>query len=277
MRLTALFQLTLLGLVDGQKTISGGLITEVFAPCDKSSGCNQGQCCNFVLEQYEYSQDLCVLPNQQDQSGRGFYQDTENYPFPKYRWTCGSGSPYYYDDPYGVYQDPNYHDTHWLTGYTPYGPGQFGYGSLPVDLRNDDKWLAAWFLMMVFCISGVLWIGGLAVLIPSMLIYMVIELEESLIAFQYLTVGDYQGRYLTFNDWVAFPLRRTVVQMIINLMSLVILLIPGVSVIVMPFMGLWSVHNLLDYQNWNQVWFTFGLPFMRPSQYDYNLLMEYQY
>ena len=86
---TAFYLLGLAGSIQAQKTIEGGLITQEFAPCDFNNGCGyQSKCCRFYLEEYDYSQNLCVAPHQLDASGQGFYVDTKNYPFPKYTWTC---------------------------------------------------------------------------------------------------------------------------------------------------------------------------------------------
>ena len=89
--------------------------------------------------------------------------------------------------------------------------------------------------------------------------------------------GDYYGRYISFNDWMAFTVRRHIVTGVIELLSLVVLAIPGVSFVVMPMLGLLQVWNMLDFQNFQQVWWTLGLPFMYYQQYDYDLLMQYQY
>ena len=100
---------------------------------------------------------------------------------------------------------------------------------------------------------------------------------SSLRAFWVMLFGDYYGRYLSFNDWIVFTVRRTVVQQLTNVVSYFVMSIPGVSFILMPCLGLWSVWNLVDFQNWQQVWWTLGLPFMYYKQYDYDLLMQYQY
>ena len=98
-----------------------------------------------------------------------------------------------------------------------------------------------------------------------MIVFFGIEMIEGFYAVWIMLFGDYNRRYLAFVDWAAFVLRRFFVQGIIEMLSLFIMAIPGVGLFIMPLMGLWSVHNYLDYQNWNQVWWTLGLPFMSPE------------
>ena len=59
--------------------------------------------------------------------------------------------------------------------------------------------------------------------------------------------GDYFGRYLSFNDWVVFTVRRAVFKEIINAISYVVLFIPGISFLVMPMLGLLQVWNMVDF------------------------------
>ena len=59
--------------------------------------------------------------------------------------------------------------------------------------------------------------------------------------------GDYFGRYLSFNDWVVFTVRRAVFKEIINAISYIVLFIPGISFLVMPMLGLLQVWNMVDF------------------------------
>ena len=59
--------------------------------------------------------------------------------------------------------------------------------------------------------SGLFWVGGATILVPSMLTYTVIEAVDGGKAFWLMLLGDYRGRYLSFNDWMTFTVRRTVV------------------------------------------------------------------
>jgi len=132
--------------------------------------------------------------------------------------------------------------------------------------------------MMTFCLSGLLWVVGYAVFIPGMLTYLVLEEVDHAEAFWMMLVGDVKGQYLTFENFMSFNFRRSIVLMLTCMISAVFIMpIPGLSAILMPLMGLFAVWNLLDFQNIQQIWWTLGLPFMRPEQYDYNLLMQYQY
>ena len=132
--------------------------------------------------------------------------------------------------------------------YYENGPGQYGYGNYPLELRNDDNWGSAWYLLLTYCMSGLFWIFGATILVPGMLTYTVIEAVDGGKAFWLMLLGDYRGRYLSFNDWMTFTVRRTVVQHITNLVGLIFgLSIPGLSAIIMPVLGLFSLWNLLDF------------------------------
>ena len=41
----------------------------------------------------------------------------------------------------------------------------------------------------------------------------------------------------------------------------IMILIPGVSAFMMPLLGTWALNDYLDYQGWDQVGFTLGIPF----------------
>ena len=75
----------------------------------------------------------------------------------------------------------------------------------------DDNWGNAWWLMVTYCLSGFLWLGGFTVIVPNMLIYTVFEAVDGMEAFWMMMVGDAKGQYLSFENFLYFNVRRTVI------------------------------------------------------------------
>ena len=75
----------------------------------------------------------------------------------------------------------------------------------------DDNWGNAWYLMMVYCLSGLFWVFGSSILVPGMLIYTVVESVDGFEAFWMMILGDEEGKYLSFDNFINYNFRRTVV------------------------------------------------------------------
>lgn len=131
--------------------------------------------------------------------------------------------------------------------------------------------------MIVYTLCGAFGVLGWPLFAANMVLYTLMMAPADTRALWLLLFGDYYGRYLSFNDWIMFSIRRHTVERAIEFVSLFVMAIPGVGLVLMPLMGLLQVWNLVDFQNWQQVWWTLGLPFMYYQQYDYDLLMQYQY
>lgn len=66
---------------------------------------------------------------------------------------------------------------------------------------------------------------------------------------------------LLLNDFLNFPFRRFCVQSILITIGYVMLLVPGVSLISMPLLGILAIWDFLDYQSWEYVELTLSIPF----------------
>ena len=245
-----------LGATHAQNTISGGLITQEFKQCGINRGCQDAgaSCCSFYLEEYDYQQDFCVPASLRSADGSGIYQDTENYPFPKYSWQCrGPVNPTDIDGDgridYDPYYDPYYGqlDVYPYGRFFHYGDGQYGYGTYPIELRNDDNWGFAWYHMIVYTLCGAFGVLGWPIFAANMVLYTLMMTPADLKAFYLLLFGDYYGRYLAFNDWIVFSIRRHMVERAIEFVSFFVMLIPGGSLVLMPMLGLLQVWNLVDF------------------------------
>ena len=56
---------------------------------------------------------------------------------------------------------------------------------------------------------------------------------------------------LQFDEWLLYPIRRQMVESIIVTMGLFWLLVPFLNIFVLPLLGLWYVHDFLDYSGWD--------------------------
>lgn len=66
---------------------------------------------------------------------------------------------------------------------------------------------------------------------------------------------------LDFTEWVRYPLRRYFVQNYITFLGYVIMPFPGLSAVIMPFLGVWAISDFLDYKGYNQLGDTLSIPF----------------
>ena len=66
--------------------------------------------------------------------------------------------------------------------------------------------------MIVYFLSGALWVAGGPILATGMSIYAEMEIPSNFRALELLLFGDYYGRYLSFEDWLLFGVRRTIVM-----------------------------------------------------------------
>ena len=137
-----------------------------------------------------------------------------------------------------------------LNGTVP-GPYVF-----PKQLLNDENWGWTWTILLTYVISGGGWILGYLIFIPltyAIWVYMFIMLIYATILFLL--------EELLLNDFLNFPFRRFWVQTIIMMAGYILLMIPGVSLISLPLLGVLAIWDFLDYQSWEYVELTLSIPF----------------
>lgn len=66
---------------------------------------------------------------------------------------------------------------------------------------------------------------------------------------------------LSAQEWLFYPLRRWLIENFIITIGLIVLSVPGLSLIFMPLLGLWYAIDFLDYQGFDQLGKTLGIPF----------------
>ena len=158
----------------------------------------------------------------------GAYQDQVNYPFERYDWDCGM----------------NQHMTNWEEKNSMHYDAD-----VPAELINNNFWAWPWFVLLTFCLSGLLWIFGNLIYIPTAIVLSVYNFFEVLYATG-LLIFEYPRR-LQFGEWVMYPVRRCIVEGLILTIGFFWLLVPGFSVVALPILGFWYAHDFLDYAGWD--------------------------
>jgi hypothetical protein len=152
----------------------------------------------------------------------GLYQDQENYPYEQFTFDCGNKQ----------------RGSH-------YGAGIDSHLTVPDELINNDFWQWSWLILFTFLVSGGGWLVGYLVYTPMSGIltsynFMVVIYSTFIMLFEY-------PNRLDFGEYLLYPIRRWFIQNLIVLFGYFWLSIPGISVFVMPLLGLWYVSDFLDY------------------------------
>ena len=126
-------------------------------------------------------------------------------------------------------------------------------------MRNDDKWLWAWFILFTYLASGAGWLLGYIVYWPLTTLHSLLILGYVWYSLYVLLIDD--EIQLTFDDFLWYPVRRWMVQNIIIIFGYFIMPIFGLSAFGMPTLGVWALNDFVDYQGWDQLGETLFLPF----------------
>lgn len=132
-------------------------------------------------------------------------------------------------------------------------------GILPIELINNSFWQWAWFILFTFVTSGAGWFLGYVIYLPMTMLmsiynFAVVIYSTGLLLFE-------TPQRLSAQEWLFYPVRRWLIEGFIISSGFFWLAIPGVSIIVMPLLGLWYANDFLDYQGFDQLGRTLGIPF----------------
>jgi hypothetical protein len=93
-----------LSLIQAQTVvIQGGRIMNTFATCNSYSCSGYARCCQVTLAAYNFQQMMCIESSLTQGYNSGVYMDKVNYPYPQYKWDCGTN----HQDPTPDYHHPD--------------------------------------------------------------------------------------------------------------------------------------------------------------------------
>ena len=67
-----------------------------------------------------------------------------------------------------------------------------------------------------------------------------------------------------------YPVRRLVVENLIILDAFTFAIIPGLSSLMLPVLGVFAINDFLDYKGWEQVGNTLMIPILLFGLFDFN-------
>ena len=79
--------------------------------------------------------------------------------------------------------------------------------------------------MIVYTLCGAFGVLGWPLFAANMVLYTLMMAPADTRAVWLLLFGDYYGRYLSFNDWIMFSIRRHTVERAIEFVSLFVMAI----------------------------------------------------
>ena len=124
--------------------------------------------------------------------------------------------------------------------------------------------------------SGAAWFLGYLIYIPFTILIGVYNFAVSLYSTGILIFENPQR--LQFQEWLFYPIRRMIVQGFIMGFGLIWLSIPGASAFALPCLGLWMLLDFTDYQGFDQVGMTLGIPFYgTPGEQNYQAYTDPYY
>lgn len=183
---------------------------------------------------------LCVDKSLTKGTETGYYQNVLDAPYPRYKWICLEDG---IEERLLLYKNKtvlNYNQT--IVGKEP---------TLPEYMIEDKDWGWAWIIIITYWSTGFFWVFGY-------IWYFIFALALDLYLMWMLTYGSFVWAFgdLIFYDWILFPLRKLFVQYTIQIISSIVLAIPGFSMIAMPLLGYFSLWDFLDYPDWDGIIYT---------------------
>ena len=110
------------------------------------------------------------------------------------------------------------------------------------DFSTRDDWLFEWIIWTTH-LSGLVWLIGYFVMIPLGFITSVyLQFVASWNLIEVLIFGK------SFEMWVERPLRRMIINTLIFGVSVFAALIPGLSLLIIPWLAWWAVIDYYDYE-----------------------------
>ena len=110
------------------------------------------------------------------------------------------------------------------------------------DFSTRDDWLFEWIIWTTH-LSGLVWLIGYFVMIPLGFITSVyLQFVASWNLIEVLLFGK------SFEMWVERPLRRMIINTLIFGVSVFAALIPGLSLLIIPWLAWWAVIDYYDYE-----------------------------